>query len=339
EPVWQTRPNAWYIERTELIHPLSLFPAHSNIAAEEGIRYDPQTGDIVITQYPPEVAAAPVTWSANELLYWPLFPELKEEVYGNSLLAGARRPWYAKVKLENYWNTYGEKQAMSTPVFRAPLDLLDDPENPGDQITWVEYLTRFYERLLPGQAMAIGLDTDASFDVTELGVKGTSDFAPLVDYWTDQLYAAMITPRLLFDEPKHASRGQTESVAETFYMLMDAIRRELGRVLIEQVVRPLIVYNLGEQEHYGEWRWAPMQVPDLDGLSAILERVERARATGAMAGYPLTEADERHLRETFGDLYVGYDEAYPGGQVNPFEFADAGGGSVARPNPPRRYLG
>jgi len=299
---WKRDPTIWSVERTNLLHPLTFFsPQNDDI----GIRLDEREKRVKeFIQYPEEIGAEGVTLSEQQVIYWPLFQELREEVLGNSLLASARRAWYAKTMNENFWNTFSEKLAMPTPVIRCGHEMVEDPKNPGQEISLVQFIADFYEQLSPGQALVFASDVESPSDIDALTMQGDGKpFLAILDYWREELFASLLTPRMILEEPEHGSRAQAGSMLELFFMLVDGMRREIGGVLVDQLSRPLIIANVGPMASYGEWSWDELSQKDLQLLAQVFESVERGKSSAAMSGNPITEKDDRKLRETFEAIY------------------------------------
>ncbi len=311
EKDWVTTADEWYIAECDLLHPLTFFAQNSDT---EGIKIDAKAKRVTeVTQYAHTDQARfderkdKVTLPIDRVIYWPMLQEAREETYGNSLLEGARRAWFSKVKEENYWNTFAEKCACPTPVFWVPQTSMADVD--GTMKPVAEILPAFYEKLKPGQAMAIPTDMEMQYKMDVLSPTGDGEaFERVCRYWDSQLYKAILTPRLLMEEPEHASRAQAETNLDLFILMLDGIRSELGEVIVEQLVKPLLFYNVGELSDYGEWRFAPFKAEDLELLARIFSTVERGKADAIMSGSPLLKPDMDKLRETFSDVYASAEE-------------------------------
>jgi len=87
----------------------------------------------------------------------------------------------------------------------------------------------------------------------------TQEFENYCDYAAREIYIAVGIPPLLVMEPEHASRAHTETIAiVTALMLAPIAETFVEDVLIDQVVRPLVIANYGEQETYGD---SPVTLP------------------------------------------------------------------------------
>ncbi|MFA5635141.1 MAG: hypothetical protein WC977_04465 [Anaerovoracaceae bacterium] len=306
EKTWETGASEWYVRECELLHPLTFFATNKDT---EGIVLDPVAKKVTqVVQYEHakdgQWSDVSVTIPIDRVLYWPLLREAREDTYGNSLLEGARRAWFSKVREENYWNTFAEKCACPTPVFWVPHTTVTNALGESQPISQV--LMETYETVRPGEAIAIPIDSDMPYKMEMLVPTGDGEaFERICRYWDSQLFKAILTPRLLVEEPEHSSRAQSETNLDLFVMTLDGIRVEMGEVLIHQLIKPLIFYNIGPQDDYGEWAFEPLSDKDLERLAAIFERLERGKASAAMTTGGFSPADDAKLRETFGeDLYA-----------------------------------
>lgn len=312
-----TEAGGWGLARTELLHPLTFFPryyAHPN--QQDGIVVDPSLGRVAeFRQLPQASGEAETVFEPDEVLYWPVFAELREQVYGASLLEAARPIWYARVRLSAYWNTYCEKLAMPTPLVQSPVDTIDSPDGSG-RVSAGQFFADLWAQLQPGQALVAPYTPGQEWKVDALAPAGDGGaaFARRLDDLDAQMWAAMLTPRLLMIEPEHGSRAQSSTSIDLFLQVVDGIRAEIGSVLVHQLARQIIATNRGALDDYGEWAWQPLADADLERLARVLMSVEQARSAQAMRG-GWTDADDRHIREVFSEVLADPDEAGPPTQV------------------------
>jgi hypothetical protein len=319
EPIWETEAQEWWVKRVDLLHPLTFFNRNASRPEDaEGIQLDPKTGRVEkVRQFSSKPGGGSAELKIEEVLYWPMFAELREEVLGQSLLAAARRGWFSKTKIENFWNTFAEKAAMPTPVFVVAPGTVKDPAT-GQDVSIGKLLVDTYAKVTPGMALSIpyveGLEPKMLTLVPSDGASTT--FERLTEYWKNELFNSMFTPRIVLEEPEHASRAQTGTVLDLYYMVIEGLRQEAGKVIVDQLVGPLLEHNVGKgggvqapalQE--GEWGWKPLQTSDMTNLAQVFETVERGKTEGMMAGLPFVPADERKRRETFPALYAPADQA------------------------------
>jgi len=295
EKRWQTESNAWHIEALDLLHPLTFFPRLSG--SKMGIALDPKAGRVTeVVQQPWQLGDEPVPFPIEQVLYWPFMQELREEVLGKRLTDRSRRSWYMRVKLETYWGIFQERFAHPTPIFVVPPGQQQDAS--GQIVSNAQFYSTFLSDLAPGKSLAIEAPEGEyfNFKLLESSVRSDASYERVCNYYNAELWKSVLMSPLLLEEPAHGSRAQASTVLELTTLLVEAIQDELGSMLVDQVAKPLIVYNFGEGvEEFGAWKFQPLQNEDLEFLSTVAERVIRA---GAIAP---TDADEASFREKFAE--------------------------------------
>lgn len=265
EPIWKTSADAWIIDKIVLVHPLSIFDDFGNC----GISMN-SDGELEFVQFNGRERI-----KLKDVIYWAFDSELDEEILGNSMLSGARRAWYSKIYTQNFLNTYSEKLAMPTPIFFTPIEEKIDPIT-GQTMSIAEIITNFYDILQPGQALAVPVTDPNNINMNQLSPSqtATSDFFDIaLQYWDTQMFLAMMTPNMLLTEPEHSSRAQSQVNLNVYHGILDGIRKQIGRVVVEQIVAPIIEYNFGETEDVGSWQFEPFESTDSERLAKIFETI------------------------------------------------------------------
>ncbi len=301
EPVWDATPDGWYIRRADMLHPMTFFGKYG----EPGIAIDPVEKRVAqVVQNPVSKGSGEkdtsVAFPVADVLYWPLMREVREQVYGNSMLAGARRSWYSIAQLEKYYNTFAMKCACPTPLYLAPNTTIKHPETQLP-VAVTSFMAELLQRVSPGSGVVLPEECGINGKVvmeTMFPVGTGEAFEKVLAYWQARHYASLLTPMILFEEPEHASRAQAGTIANLWYIFLEGIRRELERVLIDQFVKPQVVYNLGPQpnDNYGEWGWDPIDDADLQLFSSAFEAICRGVATLKAAGLMPTHEDMLQVR-------------------------------------------
>jgi len=318
---WQQEASEWVYQSLDLLHPLTFCPSlygysSSQYTAGGGITLDSKTQTVTeIRQFNTARWEEPVTIPVEECVYWPYAQQFREDTYGNSLFKRARRSWYVKTKIEEFWNIWNEKYAGAWPVVRVPESFKTDPAT-GEVASTVTWARDFMDNLRMGKGMVYSGGPDDKVDVAMIeagqGTGGNYDLA--CKYWQSQLFMACLFPGLLLTEPEHGSRAQAQSMLDFFLLLLEAIRDELDNVIIGQVVQPLIYYNFGEQEDYGRWEWDSLTDADKDALANQFAQVGRTLATFTQVGYSMPEQDEERVREAFPEFMAPISEVSPEAQ-------------------------
>lgn len=291
---WDTQVEGWVLTDLELLHPLTFFPRSGGDRPEnQGVILD--QGQVTgFRQFPETQGEEPEEFLRDQVVYWPFMRRLREEVYGRRLTDRARRSWFMRVKIEQYWSLYLQRNAMPVPVFRVPKGMQEGPA--GNDITNSEFYAGFIANLAPGQGLAIEADPEDqfAFDLLESKGGGEQAYEGAVKYHNAELFKAMLTSPLMFEEASKGTRAQGTVALDITVMLIEAIREELGGVLVQDLARPLIEYNFGERDEWGEWQFEKLQDDDLEMLARAHEMIARAQVITP------NDADERKARELFG---------------------------------------
>lgn len=317
---WRTNKSAWWLEGLDLLHPLTFFPPHTD-PKKQGFQVDANGNVELFRQFPAEALQNPMEFTREQVLYWPFMQELREEVTGKRLTDAARRPWFMRVKAESNWGIYLEKSAYPIPIFRVPKGMQVDSR--GVKISNGEFYGGFIGNLTAGQGLAIEADGEENFnfDLLESRVGGDRAYESAAKYYNAEIFKAMLTSPLMFEEASHGTRAQGVTALEITLMLVEAIREELGGVLVWELARPLIDYNYGPRDDYGKWEFEDLRDDDLDMLAAVHQRI-------AMAGSIIpTEADDAAARDKFAPAgFATADEVTP--EMTARERGDAGARSA-----------
>jgi hypothetical protein len=291
EIVWATDAT-WRIEAVELLHPLTMWDRYDG---KPGIEYDRKAGRVsqikqMRQQEPNEQI---ITYPVEQVVYWPFWQELREEVYGKRLTDRARRNWFMRSNIETYWGLFLKRFAHPTPIFRIPkgFQIGDD----GNQITNSEYYSKFIQSLAPGNgiAMEVSAEDTFSFDLLESKVGSDRAYETACQYHNKEIFKALLMSPMLLEEPQHGSRAQSGTAMDMFILLVEAIRSELAEVKVQQIAAPMVKYNYGPNVPVGEWVYPELEANDLEMLSRTLESLQRSGAVS------LSESDERSVREHF----------------------------------------
>ena len=318
---WLLTGSEWGIKSLDLLHPLTFCPTlyGYNYSAEQyeaggGIQLDATTQKVEqIVQFNGERWEKPVAIPIEECVYWPYAQEFREDTYGRSLFRRARRSWYVKTKVEEYWSIWCEKYAASWPIIKFPESFVTDATT-GEVKDTATYGRDFLDKLRVGRGLSFAGGPDDHIEVVmvEPGAQDTGkDFQAACNYWDSKEYVACLFPQMLLTEPQHGSRAQAQTMLEFFLLLLDGITDELDDVILEQIVQPLIYYNFGEQEDYGRWEWDSLTDTDKDALAAQFAQVGRTLSGFTQAGYTMPDVDEERVREAFPEFLAPLSEVTP----------------------------
>ena len=310
EMTWKEQGLQWLIDRVELLHPLTYArDLHTGVIGvgldrKEAISLDPKTQRVEeVIQFSGKVGEDPKHLLINQLVYWPYNATFREDVYGNSALEKVRRSWYAKTKMETYWNILMEKWAVPVPFLLVPQgSYYEDPES-GDKLEFADFMKGLLENLVAGQGVVLAVDeNDAKlFDMKlfESTRGGSAEFDKVCLYWDRQVFKGILLPRLLVEEPEHATRAQADVNLRFFFLMLASIRKELYNVILQQIVARLLLYNFGPNVPLGEWIGDDFQAEDIEAMARTFLMIEQAQASAVTAGINV-EPDMHKARTEWG---------------------------------------
>jgi hypothetical protein len=138
---------------------------------------------------------------------------------------------------------------------------------------------------LTSEIQALNQQTDGRF------------FMELLHYLDRLMARAFLVPFTVLDEGVAGlgNAGLAQEQLNNMRLMLDTIAEQIQDELLEKVIRPLIVWNFGEQETYGSW--LPPEEQDQDRID-LLDSLTRGFASGL---YSTTDLDfvNRH-RELAG---------------------------------------
>jgi len=293
EKVWNTKDGTWTVDAINLINPLTFFDRFDNSI---GIKYNPESGKVTeFVQKRWKMNEIEIVHKAEDVIYWPFQKELTEDIFGRRLTDKARQSWYMKSKLELYWSIFLERFAHPTPIFSVPKGTQMD-EN-GRIITNSDYYGQFIGLLAPGNGLAIESGPDETFDFKLLESNNNGEgYENSIKYHNKELFKSMLIPEDLITSTDSGSRAKVETSLDIFLLLIESIREELGVILIDQLIKPMIEYNFGPQDNYGEWKFEPVRDDDLEGLANVLNLLNLSTAVH------YTVEDEASIRDRFSGV-------------------------------------
>lgn len=236
-----------------------------------------------------------ILWSFNDV--WGDRPE------GYSMLEPAYGHYHACKALRRLWHRaleQGPKPLITWPVppgeMYCPIHQKQEPR--------VQVFTELLEDIDDRSGIAYVAQGEDWADMKPTVLANEhikpGDFLEAIRYHEGNEFKALLTPRMLFEEPEHATRAQAQvQFYGPFVQNIEGLHSGLERVLIEQLVKPLIVVNFppGRVGDYGSWEFSRIQAEEYEMWAGVIWRLVNA-------GLRLTDADWAKIRSYYGDLLV-----------------------------------
>lgn len=215
-------------------------------------------------------------------------------VYGKSRLKRAYKSWFIKEVMLRAWGVANERHGKPHTIAKANLDgNVQDPANPGTIIPYAQYLASVLDGLANNGSCIVNQTTDVSIVRAAAGMG--KDFGEIIQYCNRSILMAIGLPSLLLDGGSVGSYSLGKEQGDRFNQLLEAILIEFTDVLIEQLIRPLIDYNFGEQSDYGYFGFEEWNAED---QLTIVSAIEKLTNTGYLSKDRY--ADQCYVRERAG---------------------------------------
>ena len=121
-------------------------------------------------------------------------------------------------------------------------------------------------------------------------------FKKACDYYNRLIMRGLLIPSLLFDNGDTGSYSLGQEHYKLFDVSLDAILSILTEAILEQLVRPLIDWNFGEQENYGSFEVKATSLDTEEKLDAMLaEDVREAEREEAQEDQNADAPEEKEV--------------------------------------------
>jgi hypothetical protein len=199
--------------------------------------------------------------------------------YGNPLLRRCYRWWIFKKAIPLLWSVSLER--FGTPI------LYGKANTPA----LVEHMSEAFENL----ASKAYLITDTSSDISAIqGLTGGGEFAVADELCDKKIYRALYLPSLLASGENGGSYALGGIHLELFDYQTTTYAEEYKEIELEQLWRPLIEFNFGPQDDYGDFT--------INDSMPMDEKLKMASLATALSSSGMLEPkdDMNVFREAFG---------------------------------------
>lgn len=184
---------------------------------------------------------------------------ISQSPYGESRIKCIYGIVKAKKYLEENWARTLAK--YGSPIVKYKLananqEVINPEYKPGSRAE--EYITAekaaekqiLRQEQLQGWIYEEGQEIDLLFPPAAIG----DNFRSAVEYYNRMIMRGLLIPSLVMDNGDVGSYALGEKHFELWQMSIDSLLQNVTEVLLEQLIRPLIVYNFGPQENFGYFR-------------------------------------------------------------------------------------
>jgi hypothetical protein len=219
---------------------------------------------------------------SSHFVHWAY--ESADNPYGNPLAPTVWLNVKGRDHASRLWLTGLEHRGQPLLYEVVPHSVYKDPDT-GLETTAVEQAQKSWDGT-QGGSVVIRSAADGEGKLPRVEVMDlsgwTTEFTDFFAYKDKAILLGFGIPPMVLLEPEHATRAQAAVQSELTKLTFVPTAEEFAQsVLVDQIVDPLIRYNLGEQDDYGHF---PVSMPvDQEGLAGILESLERVGVFTAMA--------------------------------------------------------
>lgn len=194
--------------------------------------------------------------------------------YGTSRLKRVYKNWKIKDVILKAWGLTCERYGSPYTIAKTTgIGRMNDPVT-GVEISTAENMLRVTKALgLRGSAV---IDANDSIDIKYGSANFGATFAELVGYLNKMIYRGIGLPSLITDNGNVGSHSLGKEHFKLFYLSLEHLFYEVQDVLIEQLIKPLIKMNFGEQESYGQFVLDQFQMEDAKTLAETFESLTRS---------------------------------------------------------------
>lgn len=179
--------------------------------------------------------------------------------YGTSRLACVKDSWEHLKAIKANWKASNDRYSSPMMVYHLenPKQRLDDGQ--GGTITAYENANR----ALSGTGLVKGTICCGSDSVEIIPASDVnSSMVEACQYYEKLIYRGLLIPSLLTDSGDVGSYALGEEHSSLFYMVVAQLSRVIKDAILEQLVRPLVSYQFGEQEDWGDF--APEKIEKVE---------------------------------------------------------------------------
>lgn len=194
--------------------------------------------------------------------------------YGKSIFKPIRKNWLLKDPILKMWARALDR--FGTPLLAALVsdEQINDPDNPGKQISQLEWALRMLENIQSGTGLAFHSGSKETGNETKIssltnGGSGIGEaFEKAAGYLNKMILRGLLVPSLMADDGSgKGSYALGQAHFAVFDMTITSIYKGLTEVLLEQIVRRMVEYNFGKQKNYGSFTEIKLEQEDRKLLS------------------------------------------------------------------------
>ena len=217
--------------------------------------------------------------------------------YGKSPVRTAHLAWQLKVFFMKQMGIAGKRQASPFIWGSAPHNSnkmrVTMPDGSIKDMNPIEALSDILGRRDTDDSIVTG-PKDAGWNVEAIAAQTNLDqYLNVIDHLNTYIFRAFLLPSLVMTDGSAGSRSLGDKHFQMVDRMAEAEAQKFGQTVINQLIRPAIEMNFGEQEEYGHFAQRPQNIEERERLTNIFTNLANA---GYMKAYNKT--DNEYVRST-----------------------------------------
>lgn len=258
--------------------------------------------------------------------FWVAFQMEDGDLYGNSMLKSAYKPWYYQELVHLFANRYYERFGEPVVKGMAPNEIIEDKD--GTKREAMATIQALGESLKSNSVITIPSETDDKgnllYDIKylESQMRGV-DFDTYLKRLDMEMARAIFIPDLMFGSGRVGSYELGREQKATFITGLMGIADDIFGYIQNYIVRQIVYLNFGETSVAPKLKYMPLSIVNQDTYATIVQSlINRGRV------FP----DLKALGEKMG---LTLDEIHEQAVANPFT-PDGNPGEPVKPNTPKK---
>lgn len=207
-------------------------------------------------------------------------------IYGTSRLRSVYAAWFTKKVIVPAWGLMMER--FGTPLAIGQTDASKDVIINGRKMSAREALGMMLARL--GSKGSMVTDLNTKVEIVQPAAGSSGDFDLITTYCNKMIFRGLGLPSLIADHGSVGSQALGKEHSSTFKLLLEELGYEFAATLVDQVAKPIIKLNLGEQKlGYGEFA---IENFDVESAKMLAEYFDLLLKAGIMRKGSLDDMNE-----------------------------------------------
>lgn len=188
--------------------------------------------------------------------------------YGTSRLRSIYKNWFIKDVITKFWNIALERFGMPMLIGKVPS---------------AKDLNAMRDILQNAQAKSSIAATegwDISTLETGIGRSSGGDYKSCLDYHNSQIVKGLLVPGSMSDAGG-GSFAKAKVGFSLFQLMLKSLEVDLCGIVEQYLMKPLIIYNYGEQEEYPQFVFEPLTKAEFLELAKVFSLLVRNGVVGA----------------------------------------------------------